>query len=108
MVDDPDPGHRFSAEITLVEALGSELMVHFELDAAPVDAGDPDAVEEIGEHANGVGRFSPRSRVRAGETTEIVLDVANLHFFDPESRGADLDLTGCARHIPSSYRGWLG
>ena len=72
-----------------------------------VDAGDPDAVE-IGQYASGVGRFSPRSRARAGETTEIVVDVANLHYFDPESTGRDLDLTlvkGCARHIPSSSIG---
>ncbi|HSH11348.1 MAG TPA: sn-glycerol-3-phosphate ABC transporter ATP-binding protein UgpC [Ilumatobacter sp.] len=85
---DADPAHRFTAAVTLVESLGSELMVHFDLDAAPVDAGDPDAVEEIGEHASGVGRFSPRSRVRSGTSTEIVVDVANLHFFDPESRQA--------------------
>ncbi len=83
---DQDPAHRFSAQVSLVEALGSELMVHFDLDAAPVDSGDPDAVEVIGEHATGVGRFSPRSRVRPGENVEVALDVANMHFFDPDSR----------------------
>jgi len=86
MSDDQDAAHRFSAQISLVEALGSELMVHFDLDAPPVDSGDPDAVEVIGEHATGVGRFSPRSGVRSGENVEIALDVANMHFFDPDSR----------------------
>jgi len=52
----------------------------------PVDAGDPDAVEEIGEDATGAGRFSPRSLVRSGENVEFVVDVANMQFFDPDSR----------------------
>ena len=51
------------AKVRLVEALGSELMVHFELDDAKrVNSGDPDAPEELlGEGvANAVARFSPR------------------------------------------------
>ena len=50
-----------TATVQLVEALGSELMVHIATDAKTVDAGDPDAPEEIrGEGgANGVARFSP-------------------------------------------------
>ena len=53
------------APVTLVESLGSELMVHFRLDATIVDSGDPDAVEDGGGDtaANAVGRFSPRASV---------------------------------------------
>ncbi|MCY4670872.1 MAG: sn-glycerol-3-phosphate ABC transporter ATP-binding protein UgpC [Rhodococcus sp.] len=83
---DSDPGHRLEAEVALVEALGAELIVHFELDAVRVDAGDPDAVDEIGQNTVGIGRFNPRSTARAGQHIEIAVDVENLHFFDAETR----------------------
>ena len=76
-------GSRLATTISLVEALGSELLVHFRLDAVPVDAGDPDRVEELSREANTVGRFDPRSRVRVGDQTEVAVTLSNLHFFDP-------------------------
>ena len=76
-------GPRLATAISLVEALGSELLVHFRLDAVPVDAGDPDRVEELSREANAVGRFDPRSRVRVGDRAEVEVVVSNLHFFDP-------------------------
>jgi multiple sugar transport system ATP-binding protein len=81
-------GSMLKASVTLLEALGSEIMVHFGLDAGRVDSGDPDAVEEAGAGANAVGRFNPRSRVRAGDSAEIVVSLENLHFFDHETRSA--------------------
>ena len=59
------PDRRLKATVRLVEALGSELMVHFELpDAERVNSGDPDAPQELlsAGVANAVARFSPRSR----------------------------------------------
>ncbi len=82
--DDVTAGRMIRAEVTLTEALGSEIMVHFQLDAPTVDSGDPDAVEETA--ADAVGRFSPRSGVKAGDMVDIAVAVENLHFFDPESR----------------------
>jgi len=73
-----------TAEVSLTEALGSEIIVHFGLDAARVDAGDPDAVDDLGEDA-AVGRFDPRSAVSIGESVEIAVNGRNLHFFDPQS-----------------------
>ena len=61
--------------------------MHFELDAPRVDAGDPDAVDDLGEYA-AVGRFDPRSRVTIGDAMEIAINTGNLHFFDPQSRTA--------------------
>ena len=81
-------GPRLATVISLVEALGSELLVHFRLDAVPVDAGDPDRVEELSREANAVGRFDPRSRVRVGDRAEVSLTLANLHFFDPATLDA--------------------
>ena len=81
-------GKVLTAPVTLLEALGSEIMAHFRLDATTVDSGDPDAVEEAGgENAsNAVGRFNPRSTVRMGQTAQIAVAVENAHFFDIETR----------------------
>jgi multiple sugar transport system ATP-binding protein len=79
------------AKVRLVEALGSELMVHIELDDAKrVNSGDPDAPEELlGEGvANAVARFSPKSRVHVDEDVEISVASENLHFFDAQNHQA--------------------
>jgi multiple sugar transport system ATP-binding protein len=73
------------SQVQLIEALGSELMVHFQVDAETVDSGDPDAVEEAGVTANTVGRFHPRSRVKLGEPVEIAVSTENMHFFDKDT-----------------------
>jgi multiple sugar transport system ATP-binding protein len=79
---------RITSTVTLIEALGSEIMTHFRIDAPLVDSGDPDAVEEKSglETSNAVGRFNPRSRVRPGQTIEIAISTENMHFFDLETR----------------------
>jgi len=88
METDVPAERRITAPVSLIEALGSELMVHFSVDAKVVDSGDPDAPAERGIEgtANAVGRFSPRSQVRMGETAEIAVDTEQMHFFDPETR----------------------
>ena len=87
LAPDEKKGATFPAMVTLTEALGSEIIVHFELDAPKVDAGDPDAVDDLTENT-AVGRFDPRSRVMLGDTIEIAVNTINLHFFDAESRSA--------------------
>jgi multiple sugar transport system ATP-binding protein len=79
---------RVTANVTLIEALGSEVMVHFRLDAKRVDSGDPDAIEESSSDtaANAVGRFNPRSTARMGESIEVAIASENVHFFDAETR----------------------
>ncbi len=81
---------RVNATVTLIEALGSEIMVHFRLDAPTVDSGDPDVVEdkEGVDTSNAVGRFNPRSSVKIGDTMEIAVSSENMHFFDAETRQA--------------------
>ena len=89
---------RIQGQVSLQEALGSELMVHFTVDAPPAitdeirelqrDAGDGETTGAGGARegeATVVGRFSPRSRIRVGDTVDAVVSTANLHFFDPES-----------------------
>jgi multiple sugar transport system ATP-binding protein len=86
MVEHDTSGKQLQSTVTLIEALGSELMVHFDLNARTVDSGDPDAVEEAEGAANAVGRFSPRSKIRMREPVTVAVATENLHFFDPETR----------------------
>jgi multiple sugar transport system ATP-binding protein len=81
-------GQQLSVPIKLIEALGSELMVHFSIDAPTVDSGDPDAMDTqpVEGQANAVGRFSPRSTVKSGDTASVAVATENLHFFDIETR----------------------
>ena len=70
----------------LTEALGSDLLVHFPLDAKAVDAGDPDALKDLEENPLMIARVDPRSQTKPGEKIEISIDTERLHFFDPETR----------------------
>ena len=89
---DPRPDDQcISGEVSLVEALGAEVLVHFGVDAAPVDSGDPDAVADLGDSAVVVGRFNPRSRVRLRETTKVAVNSERINFFDPATRLAIWD-----------------
>jgi multiple sugar transport system ATP-binding protein len=88
---------RLRGNVSLREALGSEIMVHFDIDATPAttedvrelaedtDAVSVRAVEKGKAHTTMIGRFGARSGVREGETAEVVVDTRSLHFFDPES-----------------------
>lgn len=79
-------GQSLQSKVNLVESLGAEVMVHFPLDAQPVDAGDPDAIDEAGTsrgEAMCVGRFGPLCETEIGEPIEVAVNTANLHFFDP-------------------------
>ena len=86
LVDHDTTGRQIQSTVALTEALGSEIMVHFDLDAPTVDSGDPDAASDEG--AKAVGRFNPRSRVRIGEHVTIAVSTDNLHFFDADTRNA--------------------
>jgi multiple sugar transport system ATP-binding protein len=87
---------RLKGTVALTEALGSEIMVHFKVDARPAvtdemrelakDAGT-EGLQDLGNGggATMVGRFGARSRVRPGESFEAAVDTRALHFFDPET-----------------------
>ncbi|ESY69222.1 MULTISPECIES: ABC transporter ATP-binding protein [Mesorhizobium] len=73
------------ARVTSIEELGSEHIVHLNIDAVRVDSGDPDAVQDFGLASNAVARFEPVSTVRSSAEIRLALDDAKLHFFDPET-----------------------
>jgi multiple sugar transport system ATP-binding protein len=76
----------FSAVTELTEALGSDLLVHFPLDAKAVDAGDPDALKDLDENPLMIARVDPRSKAKPGEKIEVSIDTERIHFFDNETR----------------------
>ncbi|BAN01334.1 ABC transporter ATP-binding protein [Ilumatobacter coccineus] len=82
MVEHDTSDRQVTSEVTLIEALGSEIMVHFNIDARTVDSGDPDAGEEQEGAANTVGRFHPRSTARMRQPVTVAVNTENMHFFD--------------------------
>jgi multiple sugar transport system ATP-binding protein len=83
----------------LTEALGSEIVVHFEVPAPAVvtedtkelqaDSGAHDAIGTIETSGTKfVASFSPRSTVRKGEPIEVGVDTSRLYFFDLETGAA--------------------
>jgi multiple sugar transport system ATP-binding protein len=94
LASDSATGARLRGEVELTEALGSEVMVHFHVDARPAvteetrelarDRGDASEASQTG-GTTLVGRFGARTRLRKGAATEVAVDTRNLHFFDPET-----------------------
>jgi multiple sugar transport system ATP-binding protein len=98
LVSDAPADKRLKGTVELREALGSEIMVHFRVDARPAETED---TKELAEDVHGdaaaappppesgeaviVGRFGARSRVKEGEPTEAAVDTRALHFFDPDT-----------------------
>jgi multiple sugar transport system ATP-binding protein len=85
---------RLTTTVSLTEALGSEIVVHFPVDAPRVVTEDTKALEEdagtddvpVAHVGNTwVASFSPRSRVRPGDQVQIAIDAERLHYFDPDT-----------------------
>jgi multiple sugar transport system ATP-binding protein len=93
-----------AAGVRLVEALGSEQLVHFTMDAPQVRAdetiSEADIDDEVGGSegdrvaeggilaapaANGVAVTPPRVPVRAGDRVRFTVDPEALYFFDPDT-----------------------
>ncbi len=81
------------ATVSQVEALGAQIVVHFEIDAPKVVTEDTKALEkdahteDVPTHVEGtkfVAAFAPRSRVRSDQV-EVVVDTERMHFFDPDT-----------------------
>jgi multiple sugar transport system ATP-binding protein len=94
MVDDPPENARLRGRVELTEALGSELMAHFTIEARPaVTEHVKELAEDVGETLSDEGaneteivaRFDPRSQAREGQPIEAVVDTRSLHFFDAET-----------------------
>ena len=99
IVPDAPADRRLKGEVVLTESLGSEVMVHFEIDAAAAltdegrelahavgdERGATRAQEDRAQKAEVVGRFNARSKVKEGDVAEVAVDTRSLHFFDPDT-----------------------
>jgi len=93
---DSPSDRRLRTRVNLREALGSEVLVHFTVDAPPVVtedtrelARDAGAAElEAGRHegrSTFVARLSPRTEARERGDVELAVDTSRMHFFDPDT-----------------------
>jgi multiple sugar transport system ATP-binding protein len=90
---DDRPGVMFVGEVEVVEALGSELLVHFVNDAPIIRAEDSNSAtgskstdeESVELTLDCVARIEPRYTVRQGDTFKFSIDPVRLEFFDPAS-----------------------
>jgi multiple sugar transport system ATP-binding protein len=99
LVSDAPPERRIASSVDLREALGSDVVVHFAIDAPQamtedvkelaVDVGQEalDRVQDQAERgrANVVARLNPRTTAAKGERIELVVDTHRMHFFDSDT-----------------------
>ena len=85
----------FEGDVELVEALGSELLVHFTCDARTVEvaAAKVDDAEGLStgtllRGGEGVARVEARAQLTAKSRVRFRLDPDRLHFFDPTTNDA--------------------
>jgi multiple sugar transport system ATP-binding protein len=96
----PADGKRaaLAGPVVLRESLGSDVLVHVEIDAPAVLAGEQlEAARELGggevngtppKRARITARLEPSVPAATGETLRLTVDPARLHFFDPQTERA--------------------
>ena len=82
----------FEGDVDLVEALGSEILVHFSTDARRVEAEgmyseDAEGLEAglIAQRGEGVARVPPETQLVMGARVRLQVNPKRLFFFDPTS-----------------------
>jgi multiple sugar transport system ATP-binding protein len=90
---------KLHAKIDLVEALGTETLIHFAVDspavltddmkelAADVGAEQVDRLEAQAKSGRNefVAQLDPRTRIKRGDEVDLAVDTTQVHFFDPET-----------------------
>jgi multiple sugar transport system ATP-binding protein len=104
LLPDTPPARRLRGNVVLREALGSEIVAHFDIDARPALTDDVrELAADVGEELNNqaphttmVGRFGADSAIHKGQQVEVAVDTRALHFFDPDTGAGiyDTDLRG--------------
>jgi multiple sugar transport system ATP-binding protein len=89
LLHDPDPESVIELPVELREELGSEVHVHCAVGersggGAPVGTAGATAAEALRKVLL-VATMDPRTTVREGEAAKIAVNLAALHFFDPET-----------------------
>ena len=90
---------RIKVHVDLAEAIGTETLIHFEIDAPIVMTEDmKELAEDMGGdeaerleqkaaegHNEFVAQLDPKTRIKRGDDVELFMDTTRLHFFDEES-----------------------
>jgi multiple sugar transport system ATP-binding protein len=98
-----DPDRSLTAQVEVVEMLGADTYIHFDIDSPPVVTPDIEELladtgrdaESLGDQTSFVARVSPDVPVKQGDQLQLVVDTNKLHFFDPAS-GARIGLKKAA------------
>jgi multiple sugar transport system ATP-binding protein len=80
-------GPKIVGEVDLVESLGSELVVHFTIDAHRViaeGAVDKDEAAAL-QSGEGVARVETKTPVKPGDRVTFSVDIEDMQFFDPKT-----------------------
>jgi multiple sugar transport system ATP-binding protein len=97
LVAEAPQDRRLPATVDLREALGSEILIHFTVEAPVVLTEDTRelardlgaeraaALEEQPSTTSFVAQLNPRTTAREGDRMELFVDTTRLHFFDPET-----------------------
>ena len=96
LASDAPADRRLKSKVSLVEALGSEIILHFPMSVEPFEIMDQefegdDAVAPVTDDTGNyiyVARVNPRSRARIGDEIELAVDSGRFHFFDPTDGAA--------------------
>ena len=98
------PGRpQIDVRVEVVEELGSDAYVFFEVDAPPVVVDQAVAAEEeestlmATDKTLFAARVDPRTQARVGQTLRLAIDASRLYFFDPESGASLLE-----KHAPAA------
>src|SRR4051794_27654166 len=92
--DEHPDRHRFRAKVDVVESMGSELYVYFDIEAPEVASADlselaaDSGMEDLPSHGDGqqvVARLSSESRAAPGSEIEMSLDTSALKLFAADS-----------------------
>ncbi|MCY3539632.1 MAG: sn-glycerol-3-phosphate ABC transporter ATP-binding protein UgpC [Acidimicrobiia bacterium] len=86
-------GNTMNVNVNLVEQLGSEAYVHFEVPSPPVVTADIEVLlaeegtdaDSLGDETRFTARVNPDHAPRSGQSAELVVDTSKLHFFDLEN-----------------------
>ena len=93
---DSPTDRRFKTNVDLREDMGSEVLVHFSLDAPPVltedtrelaaDRGQAiEELEQLATRAAWIARFDADTGAAESDAVEVLVDTKRIHFFDQET-----------------------
>ena len=90
-----DSARTLQAKVEVTEMLGADTYIHFTVDRAPVVTPDIEELladagrdtSSLGDVTNFIARVSPDVGVGRGDTVDLVVNTAKLHFFDATTGG---------------------